>query len=373
MPKEKILIVDDELVSCKVIEQPLRKYYDTITASNGEEGLALALQHNPDLIISDVVMPKMDGFELRDQLSQHLNLDLVPFIFLTAMDSHEAKNQGLSRGADDFLTKPVDPDILLKRVHHLLKRSRVYREESVHQFSEQVSHALLQSPPQIPGYDISFYSRPAQIGGGDIISYYQHDPMTVTFSLGDVMGKGTNAKFFAYSYLGYLRGLLYHTIAVHQRPRPAQLLNQLSGYLDMDPVLQDVLISLFILHFQFEEDRFIYSNAGYFPAFYYDKAGERLVELHCGGGLPGLGQIDYQEAVVETRPGDCIILMSDGVQDAKNSEDRMIGDDTVKVWLQELADFDAEAMTQSLLRRIDSFTGNALQYDDISIAVIKKR
>jgi phosphoserine phosphatase RsbU/P len=373
MPREKILIVDDEAISSKVIELPLRKYYETITASDGEEGLAMALMHNPDLIISDVVMPKMDGFELRDKLGQHRNLDLVPFIYLTAMDSHEAKNLGLSHGADDFLTKPVDPDILLKRVHHLLKRSRVYREESVQHFSEQVSHALLQPAPEISGYEICFYSRPAQIGGGDILNYYQHDPLTVTFSFGDVMGKGTNAKFFAYSYLGYLRGLLYHTIAANQQPRPAQLLNQLSGYLDMDPVLQDVLISLFILHFQFGEDRLIYSNAGYFPAFYYDSAGACLTELHCGGGLPGLSKVSYEEAVLHIRSGDCIILMSDGVLDAKNSEDQMIGDDTVKAWLLELIGLNAEAITQSLLYRIDTYTENALQYDDIAIAVIKKR
>jgi phosphoserine phosphatase RsbU/P len=372
MPREKILIVEDEGVTSKVIESPLQKYYETITASDGEQGLAMALQHKPDLIISDVIMPRMDGFELRDRLRQHLKLDLVPFIFLTAMNSSEAKDQGLSRGADDFLTKPIDPDILLKRVHHLLKRSRVYREESVQHFSEQVSHALSQAAPQIPGYEICFYSRPAQIGGGDIINYYQHDPLTLTFFLGDVMGKGTNAKFFAYSYLGYLRGLLYHAIAAKQSPHPAQMLNQLSSYLDMDPVLQDVLISLFILHVQFREDRLVYTNAGYFPAFHYDHINQRLVELHCGGGLPGLSQMPYEEAVISTSPGDCIILMSDGVLDAKNSKNQMLGDEAVKTWLRELVHLDAEAITQSLLWHLDTYTENALQYDDISIAVIKK-
>lgn len=372
MPREKILIVEDEGITSKVIESPLQKYYETITASDGEQGLALALQHKPDLIISDVIMPRMDGFELRDRLREHLNLDLVPFIFLTAMNSSEAKDQGLSRGADDFLTKPIDPDILLKRVHHLLKRSRVYREESVQHFSAQVSNALSQPAPQIPGYEICFYSRPAQIGGGDIINYYQHDPMTLTFFLGDVMGKGTNAKFFAYSYLGYLRGLLYHAIAAKQSPNPAHLLNQLSSYLDKDTVLQDVLISLFILHFQFGENRFVYTNAGYFPAFFYDQANQRLSELHCGGGLPGLSQGPYEESVIFTNPGDCVILMSDGVLEAKDSNDQMLGENTVRKWLQELVQLDAESMTQSLLWHLDTYTENALQYDDISIAVIKK-
>ncbi len=372
MPKEKILIVEDEGITSKVIESPLRRFYETITASDGEEGLALAIEHKPDLIISDVIMPKMDGFELRDRLRQYLKLDLVPFIFLTAMTSSEAKDQGLSRGADDFLTKPIDPEILLKRVHHLLKRSRVYREESVQHFSEQVSHALSQPAPQMPGYEISFYSRPAQIGGGDIINYFQHDPATLTFFLGDVMGKGTNAKFFAYSYLGYLRGLLYHTIAANQAPHPADLLNKLSSFLDMDPVLQDVLISLFLLHFRFGENQCVYANAGYFPAFHFQQMSSHLRELHCGGGLPGLSPTPYEEERLVLHQGDAIILMSDGVLEAKNSDDQMIGEDTIKAWLHELIHLDAEALIQSLLWRIDSYTENALQYDDISIAVIKK-
>jgi phosphoserine phosphatase RsbU/P len=372
MHKEKILVVEDEKIIILVIQAALKRYYTVLTASDGQEGLEMAVKEQPDLIISDVMMPKMDGFTLREKLREIRELNLVPFIFLTSMDSQDAREQGLRRGADDFLTKPFEPDILLKRVHTLLARSRVYREESIQQFNEQVSRALFQPPPEVPGYQISYTIKPANIGGGDIINYIHHGHQAYTFLFGDVMGKGTNAKFFAYSFIGYLRGLLVPTITSRQSATPARMMDQLSRLLEIDPFLQDIFISLMTAHFDFYREVLIYSNAGYMPSFFYQRATGQLRSLNCGGGIPGFSQLAYEEETLPLAEGDAMIVVSDGVLEAKNEQMETLGDEMIQNWIRELVDLPAEDMVSRLLMKTEGYMNHTLQYDDISIVVIKK-
>ena len=91
-------------------------------AVDGEEGLAFAKQEKPDIIISDVVMPKMDGFEFVRQLRQDPELAKVPLIMLTSRSQSSDKVRGLDLGADDYITKPFDPQELEARIRALLRR-----------------------------------------------------------------------------------------------------------------------------------------------------------------------------------------------------------------------------------------------------------
>lgn len=372
MPKEKVLVVEDEKLINMVIQSTLKKYYNVVSAVDGMEGLQLALREKPDLIVSDVIMPNMDGFSLREKLREIPELDLVPFIFLTSMDSKDAREQGLRRGADDFLTKPFEPDILLKRVHTLLARSQVYREESMQQFNQQVSRALSQPPPQVPGFQISYITKPANIGGGDIINHIHHGGNAYTFLFGDVMGKGTNAKFFAYSFIGYLRGLLLPMILHKQSATPAHLMDDLSRLLEIDPFLQDIFITLLTVHFNFEDQSFTYSNAGAVPGWFYEQRSHQLKPLSCGGGIPGFSPMAYEEESYPFSAGDLLIILSDGVLEAKNKEMESLGEEQVMNWIMELREGTPENIVSGLLQRVEHFMLNTLQYDDISIAAIKK-
>jgi phosphoserine phosphatase RsbU/P len=372
MHKEKILVVEDEKTTWLVIQAALKKYYEVIPAVDGEQGLQMALTIKPDMIISDIMMPNMDGFTLRERLREIRELDLVPFIFLTAMESQEAKDQGLRRGADDFLTKPFESDVLLKRVHALLARSRVYREESMQQFNEQINTALFQSPPSVPGYQISYMMKPAKIGGGDIINYIHHDQQNYTFLFGDVMGKGTSAKFFAYSFIGYLRGLLLPMLITKQCTSPAEQLDSLSRLLNIDPFLQDIFISLLMAHFEFNENQFTYTNAGYMPAFFYSAAAKNLIDLTRGGGIPGFSSMTYEEETLVMAEGDVFLVLSDGVLEAKNDQAETLGEDVVKTWIKEVIELDAADIVTGLAEKTQAYMKNTLQYDDISIVAIKK-
>jgi DNA-binding response OmpR family regulator len=124
MPNLLILIVDDEtnlLFGLKTIMQ--RAGYEIITAANGTDGLSLARERLPNLILSDVMMPPPNGFELRKQLARDPKTAKIPFIFLTARASQGDKIFGFEAGADDYITKPFDRQELLARVQAVLRRS----------------------------------------------------------------------------------------------------------------------------------------------------------------------------------------------------------------------------------------------------------
>ncbi|MDO5388724.1 MAG: response regulator [Clostridia bacterium] len=117
----KVLVVDDETSIVNIIAYNLKKEgYEVITAEDGETGLELALSENPDLVLLDIMMPKMDGYEVCRKLREKSN---VPIIMLTARADEVDKVIGLEMGADDYVTKPFGNRELIARVKAHLRRS----------------------------------------------------------------------------------------------------------------------------------------------------------------------------------------------------------------------------------------------------------
>jgi len=125
---EKILAIDDDVILLKLIRQSLEpEGFSVTTATSGQEGLAVFHQTAPDLVILDVMMPGMDGWEVCQRLRQ---VSSVPIIFLTALDKIENVVQGLVGGADDYLAKPFRVAELAARVTALLRRARMPHEQA---------------------------------------------------------------------------------------------------------------------------------------------------------------------------------------------------------------------------------------------------
>ena len=117
-----ILVVDDEIQNRKLLEALLRpEGYHTITAANGEDALAAVAQQSPDLILLDVMMPGMDGYEVASKLKGDPATSSIPIIMVTALIDRDARLSGLNSGAEEFLTKPVDRAELWLRVRNLLR------------------------------------------------------------------------------------------------------------------------------------------------------------------------------------------------------------------------------------------------------------
>jgi DNA-binding response OmpR family regulator len=120
---ERILVVEDELPMRKALEDVLAgEDYRVLTAADGESGLQRALEEKPDLILLDIMMPKLDGYAVCAELRRLSNP--VPILMLTAKGQVEDRVTGLDAGADDYLVKPFSTEELLARVRALLRRAR---------------------------------------------------------------------------------------------------------------------------------------------------------------------------------------------------------------------------------------------------------
>ena len=127
-PRERILLADDNADMRSYLKRILGQHYEVQTASNGEEALALAIDSPPDLILSDIMMPRLDGFGLLNQLRSHQSTKTVPVILLSARAGEESRVGGLEAGADDYLVKPFTARELLARIRSHLAMARVRRE-----------------------------------------------------------------------------------------------------------------------------------------------------------------------------------------------------------------------------------------------------
>ncbi len=120
---QKILIVDDNPSVLKLLNISLGKAgYEIVEAENGEEAFGVANKEIPDLIISDIMMPQMDGLELCWMIRENSKVPAVPFIFLTSFDDPETEVKGFRAGADKYLNKPIERKDLLQSVEELLSR-----------------------------------------------------------------------------------------------------------------------------------------------------------------------------------------------------------------------------------------------------------
>ena len=126
---ERILIVDDEPRNRELLKVMLSPDgFVLTTAASGEEALAIVAQQPPDLILLDVMMPGMDGYEVALRIKSDLSTKNIPVIMVTALDDHNSRVLGLSAGADDFLAKPLDRAEMRLRVKNLLTLKAISRK-----------------------------------------------------------------------------------------------------------------------------------------------------------------------------------------------------------------------------------------------------
>lgn len=121
--KQTILVVDDEQDLLDLIEYNLKKEgFDVLKAEDGKEGIKMAREHSPDLVLLDIMMPVMDGMEAVEIMRDDDDLRRIPIIFLTARGDEKTEVEGLNKGGDDYITKPISTTKLISRIKAVLRR-----------------------------------------------------------------------------------------------------------------------------------------------------------------------------------------------------------------------------------------------------------
>ncbi|NWF74955.1 MAG: response regulator [Nitrospirae bacterium] len=165
--KNKILIVDDAIDTVELLKKRfISEGYETAEAYNGEEGLQKVAEYNPDLIVLDVMMPKIDGYEVCRKLKSNEKTKYIPILMLTAKGEVESKVKGLDIGADDYLAKPFDYKELSARIRSLLSikasHEKLVVEEkkgALEQMMDQVAHEIRNPLTSIGGFARKVYGK----------------------------------------------------------------------------------------------------------------------------------------------------------------------------------------------------------------------
>jgi two-component system cell cycle response regulator len=190
----RILIVDDMAASVKVLAAKLTsEYYDVLTAHDGSTALETVDREMPDLVLLDVMMPGMDGFEVCRRIKSSARTAHIPVVMVTALNDMRDRVNGLQAGADDFLTKPLNDTMLFARVRSLVRMKRTFDQWSQHkQTSRDLGFSVDPDLSEVSGSDARVVVvDSSEIQGGNIKALLERDghAVTVLNSYGDAAGK----------------------------------------------------------------------------------------------------------------------------------------------------------------------------------------
>jgi CheY-like chemotaxis protein len=326
--QRSLLIVEDERALRRLLEYRLGGKYEVRTAAHGQEALDLISQHPPDLIVSDIMMPHMDGFALQEALREDKNTRAIPFIFLTAKDDDDSRLKGLREGVDDYITKPFDTEQLMGRVDRLMERTEVFRTRLSAELGRDFSERLMpRSLPEPPGWRTFFVSRPHDQGGGDLFAWKEPEPSVFFLTVGDVMGKGLQAKFYAYTFLSYIRGTIHAMLA--ETRSPATLMSRINEMLLSDEVVEETFASLLMARWDANEGTVTYANAGHSRPLLLSGTEESHV-VEDSDLVLGLEEgAAFHDYTLSLGTGEALVLYTDGLTEQPLESGRMIGEQGV--------------------------------------------
>ena len=327
MAEYSILIVEDEQTLRRLLEYKLGKQYNVRTAENGVEALDSIGEQIPDLIISDIMMPKMDGFALQAALQERQETRAIPFIFLTAKADEESRGKGRKTGVDDYITKPFDIDQLISRVDRLLERTKMFQTQLGARIGQDFSQRLMpKKMPDVQGYHTFYYNKPREHGGGDIFDWNEPKQGTYLITLGDVMGKGLQAKFYAFSFFAYIRSTIQTML--RNTESPAEILRRVNQVLMNDPPMEDTFASLLLMRWEPERNAITYSNAGHCrPILCTDRGAEIVTYSDIVLGLAH--DSEFKDTTLLMKPGSALVAYTDGISEQVMKSEEQLGEEGV--------------------------------------------
>lgn len=368
----KVLLVEDEENIATLFKYNLKKSgFECEVAGNGIEGLDKVAEFNPDIIISDIMMPEMDGLEFRKILIENPNFNQIPFVFLTAKGEEEDILGGYELDIEDYIIKTSSPKVVLAKLTAILKSKQKEREKTVGEVQQAADNLGAKVVPdeflKINGFDVKHFHRSFDnIPGGDFIDYMALDEDTGVVVLGDVMGKKWKAWYFAVAYAGYVRSAVRFAIKSEATVSPAEILAKVNESVNNDERISEVFITLSVLLLNNKNKTVTYAGAGDLPIL-LKTDGVKLIESH--GLLLGFdANAKYKDNLVQLNSGDEIILFTDGLIESRNPLGELYGN-------ERLIDTASRAeRSDDLLEFIksdfNSFTNNVYE-DDFSLISIK--
>src|ERR1700739_4453765 len=370
-----ILIVDDTPLNIGVISGALKDSYKTKVATNGEKALALAsAEEKPDLILLDVMMPGMNGYEVCSRLKADPVTNEIPVIFLTGQTSAEEETHGFEVGAVDYVHKPFSPAVVKARVrsHILLREARAQLASQLLALNTELETArqiqlsiLPHSIPKLPGLEIAAQYLPMTSVAGDFYDFLQIDEQHIGILIADVSGHGLPSALIASMLQVALTGQAAHA------PEPGKVLVGLNRAFCGKFTYNFVTAAY--AYVDLENNLMRYAGAGHPPMLQWrNSTGKATQVLENGLVLGIVEEASYEAIEFLLEPGDRYVLCTDGILEAANAAREQFGVDRLMRFIENHKDLAVDQFCQMLLNDLSHWSNQTTegQQDDITLLVI---
>ena len=370
---QRIVVIDDSANDLQVTRRFLeRKGFVVSAATSGEEGLALARAITPDAFVVDYRMPGMDGFEVTRQVKADPELRTIPVLMLTGSDSAQNVVDGLGAGADDFVTKGVDTEILLARLRALL-RVKAYQDQLRTlnqqitrdlQIARRVQEALV--PPALfraPRVEIRSAYMPSETLSGDFYDYFLLDDQMYIF-VADVSGHGLPAAILVSLLKSYI-----HTEA-DTRTKLSDFMARLNDFLfSVSLPTQFATAQLFRVD---PSGHMVFANAAHPPFLFLQKSNGKTVVHEAPGHLLGaMPSMVFDEHRLHVSPGDMLFVYTDGLTDRRNAAGEFYSLDRIVALMDDAHDADLTTVYDRIFEDVSTFAATDEFRDDIAFIVTR--
>jgi serine phosphatase RsbU (regulator of sigma subunit) len=399
--RPNVLLVDDNPRNLLALDVTLNDLpLNLVTASSGTEALRRLLEDDFALILMDVRMPEMDGFETAELIRQRPRSQHTPIIFLTAYANDDLQVfKGYSLGAVDYLSKPIVPQVLRSKVsvfvdmfrktEEVKQQAELLREleqrEHERELAEvkermesqrlrdelciarQIQQKLFPvAPLPMAGYDVGGASLPAEATGGDYFDYVPIRDGGLGILIGDVSGHGFGPALLMAQTRAYLRAFLLSHTDVRDI---IALVNR--ALADDSP--DGHFMTLLFARLDHKARTFQYVSAGHTTGYLLDRSGAVKTHLESTGMPLGvLSDWEFEAApTLQLEPGDLLLLLTDGVVEAHDADEQLFGPQRMLDVVRGCRDRPAREIVNTLFDSVRDFCGARAQFDDMTAVVVK--
>jgi len=389
MTEPKILIVDDEPYNIDYLEQELDELdYATVSASNGQDALEKVFSESPDLVLLDIMMPVMDGFEVLTRLKVDANTRDIPVIVISANNDLKSMVRGIELGAEDYLPKPFEPALLKARISSSLEKKQLRDLEQLYlkslerelEIGRQIQQGFLPSElPKVDGWELAAYFKAAREVAGDFYDAFLLPDGNLLCVIGDVCDKGVGAALFMALFRSLIRATATSDLSCNGKDmaaitpveRLSHIISFTNNYIIDTHTESNMFATIFIGIFNPENGTLTYLNCGHEPPFWVRENGTVIPLLPTGaaiGVIPGAKFLADEIAFAEN---DFLLAFTDGIPDAVNTDQAEFGKERL-LEIIECGIMAPDLFLQKIMEKLHQFIGAASQFDDITLLAIKR-
>jgi sigma-B regulation protein RsbU (phosphoserine phosphatase) len=383
-----LLVVDDNEDNRYTLTRRLnREGYKNLTlASNGREALDKLKAQPFDLVLLDIMMPDMNGYEVLEHVKATPALRDIPIIMISSLDEIESVIHCIELGAEDYLNKPFNPTLLRARVGASLEKKRL--RDDVRRNMERLAQELdsaralqvamlpRQFPTCSPSHPIAVHAvmEPAREVGGDLYDCFYAGERTFCFLVGDVSGKGAAAAMF----MARARSLVRITVSLWREWRadeidPGALLETVNRELCQDND-DRMFVTMFLGLIDTGSGLVSFVNAGHPPPHLVSTTGEtKQIDSKPVVPLGIRRQARFQTRTLGILPGDALFVCSDGVFEAVNDKGDLFSIERLGQLLHGANAVEPREMVRVIKDAVDAFTGCAPRTDDVTALALRWR